>query len=78
MEVSKVNFRSRCGRKSRYAEVKKFLVYRNRRKKIFETTASEIEQKFGVSNASARNYLYRFLAEEVKIDVEKLPKFYKN
>lgn len=78
MEVSKVNFRSRCGRKSRYEEVKKFLVYRNRRKKIFETTASEIEQKFGVSNASARNYLYRFLAEEVKIDVEKLPKFYKN
>lgn len=76
--MEELNINLKLGRKSRYLEVKKFLKYRARRNKITETKPIELVERFNISLSSARNYLFKFLAEEVKIDVEKLPKFYKN
>lgn len=76
--MEELNINLKLGRKSRYPEVKKFLKYRARRNKITETKPIELVEKFNISLSSARNYLFKFLEEEIKIDKTKLPKYYKN
>lgn len=59
------NYKMQVGRPSKYEKVKLFLI--NKHKKGEQVSLMELKKKFKISHSSARNYVYRFMQDELKI-----------
>ena len=59
-------YKMQVGRPSKYEKVKLYLL--NKHKKGEQVSLLELKKKFKISHSTARNYLYKFMQNELGIE----------